>query len=197
MPEYIDLYPMRLKVKDTFNMKDMVVAMTEWFKENYYIDQDETGDDNCQEVLYSHVLRSGGSFLDSWWWWRYIRYPKGTNKDTSFLRYRLHVDAHFLGDAKSMEVMTKGKKASVNKMEVEFFITPMLEMDFKDEWKRGKLTGLIADVFRKKIYKKEIDAHIEGLYVDAYRFHSMLKQWFKLESSFPEETVSQPPKGIM
>ena len=197
MPEYIELPQIRLKVRDAFSMNDLVKNMTEWLKENYYVDQDETGNENSQEAFYAHALRRGGAFLDAWMWWRLIRYPRETNKDTAYLRYRMNIDVHFLGDPNEIEMMQRGKKVKVTKIEVEFFINSSLEIDFRDEWKKGKLLGLVKSIFMGKIYRKEIQEHYAFLYDDTYRFQNMVKQFFKLETTYPPETVSQPPKGYL
>lgn len=185
---------MKLKVKDAFSMIDVIKVLEEWLKENYYVDLDG-GEDF--ETVYTHALRAGGSFLDAWLWWRAVRYPRGTTSKTSFVRYRISIDMHFLGDAAETEVLNKGKKVKLNKGECEFTITPVLEIDFRNEWGDKGLKGLISEVFKKRIYKKEIDAHVEAILTDTARIQNMLKQFFKLESTMAEETVSQPPKGLM
>jgi len=194
MPDFMKITTLKLKVRDVFSAKDTVRVIEEWLKENHYVDQ-EGGED--YETLYTHAIRGGGAVLDAWFWWRVIKYPTGTTKDTAYLRYRINLDMHFLGDANEVEVMHKGKKVKLNKGEIEFNITPIVEIDFRDEWKKSGILGLAHDIFKKKIYKKEIDNHVELLMTDTYKLQNMLKQWFNLESVMPEETVSQPSKGMM
>ena len=194
MPELRTLTQMRLKVKDLFVLKDVVKILEEWFKENKYVDL-EGGDD--YETLYTHCIKAGGSFLDAQLWWRAVKYPRGTTKDTAYLRYRIDVDMHYLGDANETEVVAKGKKIKVYKGEITFLIRPTLDIDFRDEWGKKGLLGMVSDVFKKKIYKKEIDAHIVFILTEASRLQNMLKQFFRLETAMPEETVSQYPKGLM
>jgi len=194
MVEQRKLTTMKLKVKDAFSMIDVIKVLEEWLKENYYVDLDG-GEDF--ETVYTHALRAGGSFLDAWLWWRAVRYPTGTTNKTAFLRYRISVDMHFLGDAAETEVLNKGKKVKLNKGECEFTIIPTLEIDFRNEWGNKGMMGLISEIFKKRIYNREITNHIEVLLTDTARLQNMLKQFFKLESTMSEETVSQPPKGLM
>ena len=180
-------------------MSDLIKNMNDWFKENYYTNVQEGTDftENAQETLYTHIIRSGGILLDSWVWWRLVRYPFDVNPKTGYYRYRLNVDMHFLGDPKEMEVVHKGKKVPVNKMEVEITINAAVEMDYRNEWKKDKLMGVIHDVFRKKMYWKQLTDVFNLMHDDVYRFHAMLKQFFKIESVHPEEAVPWPPKGFI
>ncbi len=194
MSDYVKIPTLKLKIKDVFSIKDLVKDLEEWLKENGYRDL-EGGDD--QESVYTHKLSQGGSWLDAWLWWRLVKYPQGTTEKTGYLRYLFNVDMHFLGDAKEVEVLHKGKKVKLNKGEVEVIISPIVELDFRNEWKKEGILGLVHNVFKKRIYKKEIDTHWYLLYKDAYNFQGVVKRFFKLEVVTPEEVVSQPPKGLI
>ncbi len=185
---------LRIKVKDVYNLNDLVKNMEEWLKENDYVDDEGNQE---YETLYTHALRSGGTFLDAWLWWRAVKYPRGTTEKTAFVRYRLQIDMHFLGDAGQVEVMSKGKKVKMNKGEMEITITPILEFDFRNEWKKDTFLGSIETLFKHRLYRKELTNHQTLFLRETYRFHDMLKQFFKLESTAHPETVSQPPKGLM
>lgn len=193
MLEQREILSLKLKVKDVYNLNDVVKVIDEWLKENHFVDLEGQND---YETVYTHALRAGGTFLDAWLWWRALRYPEGTTEKTAFLRYKLNIDMHFLGDAAETEVVSKGKRVKLNKGETSFTITGILEIDFRNEWKEKGILGLVNDVFKKRIYKKEIDQHIVKLIEETYKFQNMLKQFFGLESMGPQEVVSQPPKGL-
>ena len=194
MLDQIQATTIKMKVKDVFSMTDTILAVEEWLEENGFVDT-EGGTD--YETVHTHAVRAGGNFLDVWLWRRAVRYPEGTTEDTSYLRYRLNVDMHFLGAATEVEMMVKGRKIKLNKGEVSFTITSYIEIDYRNEWKEEGILGLMNNVFKKKVYKKEISKHKDSIIADTNRFHNMLKQFFKLESTAPEETVSVPPKGIL
>ncbi len=194
MRDFIKLTELKIKVKDKFSVGDMLRVLNEWLKENHYVDLNGRED---YETLYTHALKAGGSFLDSWLWWRCVKYPEGTTKKTAYLRYRLSVDMHYLGDSAEMEVVNKGKKVKLNKGEISISITPTIELDFRNEWKNKGLAGLFGEIFKKRLYKKNIGEHTEYLILEAYRLQNMFKQFFRLESIAEKETVSHPPEGLM
>jgi hypothetical protein len=191
---YFPIPEIRIKVKDAFALGDLITFVNDWLKDQGFTDY-AGGDDT--EDMYSHKIIGGGSMVDIWMWWRLLKYPEGTTKDTAYLRYLMNVDIHFMGDVAEVEVMHKGKKAKLNKGEVEFIINPCLELDFREEWKKQKLLNLVKEVFKKKIYKKEIDEHKQNLYNLAYGLQGVIKQFFKLESFVPEETTHIGPKGLI
>jgi len=172
-------------------MKELIKVLDEWLLENKYTDLE--GKDKF-ETLYTHCLKSGGAFLDAQLWWRCVKHPLGK---TGYLRYRINIEMHYLGDPSEIDYVHKGKKVKMNKAELSVFITPFVELDFANKWKEEGLMGLITDVFRKKIYKKDIDDHVTLLYIEANKLQNMIKQFFGLESVYAVETVSQPPKGLM
>ncbi|HME86882.1 MAG TPA: hypothetical protein VKE88_00535 [Candidatus Nanoarchaeia archaeon] len=194
--ETLKLEKLKVKVKDVYSLGDFVKILEEWLKDNGFVTEDDKPlKDNNQEALYSHKIGAGGSFLDLWIWWRTLRYPPGNNAKT-YIRYRLNIDMHFLGDTGEVEVMHKGKKVKLNKGELEIELIPFVEVDYKNEWKKHGFLKLVDKIFRKHIYHEEIESHkryYEGL---LYKCHAMIKQYFKLESFIPEETVSQGPKGL-
>ncbi len=198
MVEYVELPAMIVKVKDVFSINDMLKNMTEWFYENDYVGADGVKPiDNNLEEVYSHKVTQGGTWLDIWLWWRAYKYPVDTTSRTSYLRYRLLVDMHFLGDSAEVEVMHKGKKVKLNKGEMEVKITPVLELDYRSEWKKQGILKLFDVVFRRKMYKKEIDEHYMYILSEANKLQGVLKEYFKLEPSVPEEQVPLPPKGLL
>ena len=194
MRDFIKITELKIKIKDKFSMDDLLKNLKEWLVENHY--GDLLGKDDF-ETVYTHALKSGGSFLDSWMWWRCIKYPEGTAYKTAYLRYRLNIDMHYLGDPGDIEVVSKGKKVKIKKGEISIFITPTIELDFRNEWKDKGLAGLFDELFKKRLYKKDIDKHVEFLILEAYKLQNMLKQYFRLESTWEKETVSQPPEGLM
>lgn len=194
MRDFIKITELKMKVKDIFSVNDMLKVLNEWLKENHYVDLNGKED---YESVYTHALRHGGSFLDSWLWWRAVKYPEGTTDKTAYLRYRVSIDMHFLGDSAETEMIVKGKKVKLNKGEMSVIITPTVELDFRNEWKEKGLAGLFDTFFKKRLYKADIDKHVEFLYIEANRLQNMFKQFFKLESTWGVETVGQPPKGIM
>lgn len=193
MLEQREIIKLKLKIKDTYNLNDLVSALAEWLEENHYVDLEGLKD---YESLYTHAVRQGGAFLDAWLWWRALKYPEGTTKDTSLVRYRVHVDMHFLGSSSEVEMMAKGKKVKMNKGDISITITAFLEIDFRNEWKDKGISNLIHTVFKKRLYKKELDDHVGFLLGDAYKLQNMFKQFFKLESTAPEETITPYPKGL-
>jgi len=194
MRDFIKITELKIKVKDKFSVADLLKDLNEWLKENHYVDLNGKED---YETLYTHALKSGGSFLDSWLWWRCVKYPEGTAKKTAYLRYRLNIDMHYLGDAAETEVVHKGKKVKLNRGEMSITITPTVELDFRNEWKNKGLAGLFDEIFKKRLYKKDIGKHIEFLILESYRLQNMFKQFFRLESTAEKETVSQRLIGLM
>lgn len=199
MVEFIDIPKLSIKIKDVYSLNDLVKLCEEWFVDNNFVslDNEEVGTSNY-ETMYTHKLSSGGAFLDSWIWWRLIKYPpKSSKKFYKQIRYRLNIDMHYLGDSNEVEVMHKGKKVKLNKGEITIDISPFIEIDPDSKWEKSGFMKLVKDIFRKQIYRREIEGHYGYFYEQAYKLHTLLKQYFKLETYMPEETSMIPPKGLL
>ena len=140
-----------------------------------------------------HIHKQGSPILDSWYWWRFVKLASGPK---GYFRYRLNVDFHLLGEGKT-EVMHKGKKVKLDKGEIEFMILPVLELDWRNEWQKDGVLGLAHRVFRKNIYKKEIDGVKDDVYLDAVKLQGMLKEYMKVPTFTKEEAASMPPQGLL
>jgi len=199
MSEFIQIPKIELKIKDVYALKEFVKLCEDWFKDNNYIAlQDEKEVDYSNyESLYTHKITGGGSVMDIWLWWRLIKYPpETTNPKTSYIRYRLNIDAHFLGDSGDTEVMHRGKKIKLNKGELKLEISPFVEVEYKSEWPKQGSLKLMDYVFRRKIYKKELDEQFVYMYEQSYKFQMLLKQFFKLEGFMPKEITGVGQKGL-
>lgn len=194
MTEYIPIPEMKVKIKDAFSFDDVPRILEEWFMENGY--KDAEGNDD-PETLQTYKIAKGGKFLEVWLWWRCIKYPPGSNEKNAYVRYKINLDVQYLGNAVPEIVMHKGKKVKMYKGTIEFMITPIIEMDFRNEWGKKGLKGMMHRYFRERIYKMDIEKHFQLLYVEAYKLQSMIKQWFGLPAMMPTETVSQPPSGLL
>ncbi|MBN2420729.1 hypothetical protein JXB27_00455 [Candidatus Woesearchaeota archaeon] len=198
MVEFIDIPRLDIKIKDVYSLNDLVKMCEEWFVDNGFVSlENEEAELSDYETLYTHKIGAGGAFLDCWIWWRLLKYPPKASKKLTHVRYRINMDLHYLGDANELEVMHKGKKVKLNKGEIKIEIYPYVEIDPESKWEKSGVMKLVKDIFRKQIYRKEIEAHYAYLYDLAYKFHTLLKQYFKLETYMPEETTMIPPKGLL
>ena len=174
----------RIKWKDIFNVKEFYKAIHEWLEENSWKDM-EDGKDHYETLYFEKI----GFFNDKELWihWRPQKIPTAT----SFYRFHLDLDFHYLYLVPT-EVIHEGKKfkKDVYKGEVEVWVTALMEMDYKDQWSKNKITKYFKQLVKERIFHHDImDEHRRELYREAYVFQNYLKQWFKLRRFLPYEEV--------
>lgn len=185
---YIEAARFRVKNKDFFHLKNLYVTLHEWLIEEGWV---KSSDTEFPEAYYLHRDTKDGS--DIWIFWRPEKVPTGN----TYYKYRLDIDWHMIL-MREAEVMHEGQKFKTNWGEVEIKIWAREELDFNKEWRKHWLLKNIHDIFRLRIFKKDVEAHKLELYREAYRFQEAIKTYMKLKTYMPEPELSEfyPPLGL-
>jgi hypothetical protein len=178
-----------LNYKHVFSMEYLYKRLHDWLIEEGYCSQNT---DKWIEKLYLERI-SGNGMKQIWIWWR-------TDKEyaSPFFKFYLDVDFHALG-LTDAEIVSEGSKIKTNKGEIEVFITARMELDPKKEWDKNFVlrNEMLRRFFLNRVYKDRIEQVEEELIRDSARLLGAVKQYFQLESWYPEyaEKPFHPSKG--
>jgi hypothetical protein len=165
---------MRVSYRDLMDVKAFYVLMHEWFVDNGFCDRT---DEAFPEVRYVH--RDFGTSKQVWWSWRF---RKDSPYNKTFFEWRIDLDVHILGWTK-VETVIGGKKASVDKAEVEVFIIPRFFL-LKEKWENAGL-GIFSDFLQKVWYKNMISKEKKQFENMTLRLQEAIKTYFKLPTYLP------------
>ncbi len=175
-----------IKYEDVFDLKELYKAIRDWLISNEY---ETVKSSENMEKFYLEKLNPNGA-KEMWVWWRSSRKPH----NSKFFKYHMNVDFHVLG-LKDVEIMHQGQKIKANKGEVEVIINCVLETEAEFEIKKT-IFAPIANLFKKRIYKKEIDAHKVDLKGDLVKLQGFVKEFLELKSFLPKSEMFYPSRGM-
>jgi len=180
-----------IKYEDVFNLKELYKAVRDWLISNDYVTAKSS--ENMEKFYLEKLSPSG--VKEIWVWWRTARAPHGSK----YFKYHMNVDFHVLG-LKDIEVMHQGQKIKANKGEVEVMINCFLELEAEFEFRKsfiGMIGGsLLANRFRKRMYKKQVDAHKPDLKEDMVKLQAFIKEFLELKSFLPKSEQFYPARGL-
>ena len=142
----------RVKFKDVFDMKRLYALLREWLKEHGWADI--KGDGEHYETLYLQKEDKKGA-KEIYMWWRLGRFPV----KNSYYKYILNVDYHTI-TLTDKEIVYEGKKLKVNKGTIEVRIRTYIELDYEGKWSSHPVLNFFKDIFRERIYKKDLEIKI-------------------------------------
>ncbi|MEM4336391.1 MAG: hypothetical protein QXG86_00090 [Candidatus Woesearchaeota archaeon] len=174
-----------IKYEDVFSLQSLYKMIREWLIANEYASNKK---DEKMEKFY--LEKHSGGAKELWIWWRTSKIPHGSK----YFKYVLNIDYHVLG-MKDVEIMHKGMKIKVNKGEVEILINCYLETEAEFQLKESLLRG-IANMFRKKIYRKEIEQHKKDLESEMFSLQHDIKQFLELKGFLPKSELLHPLRGL-
>jgi len=179
-----------LKYKDVFHLKNLYVFCKEWAIENGY--SGYVG--KPEYYLERYYMEKKDNFgREIWWWWQMHRDIGTPGK--SYFQYKIHMSAHCLG-IQNTEIIHEGKKYKTQVGEVEFKFYGRLVLDPRSEWKKHSILAQVENLFKKRIFKKNIKAHEEELRREVYRYQGAVKRHLELKEFLPVETPFFPKKGV-
>lgn len=179
----------RIKYKDVFHLKNLYVMIHEYLVEEGFLDKDQTASNDeghrYAETLYMEKfiqkgIHAGGK--EMWVWWRTIKQPE--TKYSGYYRYLLDFDFHVVY-MRDEEIVHHGKKMKIQWGEIEFFIRPKIEADYKGEWERHWLLKHFHKLYYGRLIKYEFEKREKELWREAYRFQGKIKQFLNLRTFIP------------
>jgi hypothetical protein len=174
--DYTPIKQMRVVYRDLLDVKAFYVLMHEWFVDNRFATRE---DESFPETRF--VFRDFGTSKQVWWCWR-LKHLDGSPFNKDHFLWRVDLDVHVLGWTK-VDTVIGGKKATVDKAEVEVFITPRLYL-LSEKWEKagfGWLKPFLTNVLYKKMISKEKD-EFENM---TLRLQEAVKTYFKLPTYLP------------
>ena len=204
----------RVKFRDIFHLKNLYVMMHEYLVEEGFLDEDQTQrtleGHKYVEIFYMEkfmqprvAMRHG---REVWIWWRTIKQPE--TKYSGYFRYKLDFDIH-VNYLRDIEVMHQGKKMRANWGEIEIFIRPAVEADYRGTWENHWFFRHFLKLYNTRILSQEFDKREKELWREAYRFQGRVKQFLNMRNFIPipepfwhpmygyeEDPRFQPPSGV-
>ncbi len=176
-----------VKYKDAFHLANLYKLLRDWFNEHKYFD--EFGGERYWEKFYLEKLDQAGREI--WWWWRATKVPHGS----SYCRFKFNLDSHCLF-VRDQEIMNEGKKYKVNWGEIELTFTAVIELDYKGEWQKSGILRHFDNLFRKRIYHKDVEMHKKELAEEIYELQGLVKNYLELKGFLKPFEEFQPKKGV-
>ncbi len=200
MAPQIDIPEFRIKYKDVFHLKNLYVMIHEYLTEEGYLDKDQSQNNQeghrYTETLYMEKFVQKGINLggkEMWVWWRTVKAPE--TKYSGYYRYLLDFDFHVVY-MKDEEIVHQGKKMKIQNGEIEFFIRPKIELDYKGEWANHWLLKHFHRLYYERLIKYEFEKREKELWREAYRFQAKIKQFLNLRTFIPvSDAFWQPIYG--
>ncbi len=182
----LDIY---VRYEDVFDLKEFYIFVRDWLVAEGFADNKK---DEYMEKLYFERISPQG-FKEVWVWWRTEKQPHGSK----FFKYKLDVDFQVLGMV-DVEIIHKGVKIKAQKGEVGVYIKADIELNpefMKFEFPVPFYKGF-TDLFRRRIYRKEIEEHKRSFREDVYRLQDAIKRYLELRGFLPESELFQPIRGL-
>ncbi len=180
-----------IKYEDVFSMKELYKAVRDWLISEGYATAKSS--EKMEDFYLEKISPSGAKEI--WVWWRTSKVPHGSK----YFEYHLNIDFHVLG-MKDVEVMHQGQKVKANKGEVEIMINCYVELEAQYSFSKSFLGILggqwFSNLFRKNIYKKQVDAHKKDLKGDLVKLQGFIKEFLELKSFLPKSELFHPARGM-
>lgn len=178
------------KGKINFTMFYKVVHF--WLMENGYVDID--GEKDKIETFYYEKAGENGAKPEMWVWWRAHKPAPLRNK---MFTHRFEIEFQILG-MKNDTFVVDGQKFKANYGEVNIFIRPYLDMEFKKKaWKENPFTKFISKWWEFRAYLEQVNLHEDNLYEDFCKLHATIKQFLGLNTFYVYKApMFHPPGGF-
>ncbi len=172
--EEVKIVKLSLKYKDVFVLDELYKLVFYWLRDNDWIDPVYKTSENY-ETSYLQKDSSSGT-KDHIIIWDVEKVPL----ESAYFKYKLNIKFATLV-IKSVEVMHQGKKIKANDGEIKMEIQSILELDYKGEWENHWFLKHFNRLWKKRIYKAEIDNHDDQLREDTYELYNAIKKYLNLK----------------
>ncbi|MBC8444395.1 hypothetical protein H8D83_02295 [Candidatus Woesearchaeota archaeon] len=194
-PKRVKAAQFRVKFKDNFHLKNLYYLMHEWLVQEEWA----TRSDKDFPEIFNGQNESALGGTEAWFVWRPTKAPTKTNyANSNYYRWEMNISGHVIL-LRSVEVMKDGKKFKTNWGEIEILIDSWVVTDYKKEWENHPFLKHISDVFRSRLFKKQIVSLRDQLHRETYRFREAIKDYLEMRMDLPEsESQGEffPRKGI-
>lgn len=175
--------------EQTFQFKQLYKIMYEWLIEEGWRDQYLRGNENFEHLYLEKTLQDGAQEHLIWWRCEFRPY------NNSYFRYVMHIDFQTIHMGKT-EVIHKGNKFKTYVGDLILRVESWLQLDYESKWEKHWFLKNFDDVFRQRIYKKNVESYKRDLYNWTYRFQNMIKTFLQLKTPYEMAEPFHPRLGI-
>lgn len=194
-PEFdIKVASLEIENEETFHLKNLYKLIHDWLVEEGF--KDIYGSDDNVEIFYLEKILGTGA-KEHRIWWRAYKIPNNSHY------YRYFMRINFLTiNMKSIEVMHQGHKMKTDRGDLIINIDSYLQLDYNRNWrgpagaKKKPFIMRFDPLFRRRVYKAQIEAYKIDLYKTTYRLQGVIKQYLKLKTLYEMPKPFHPEKGL-
>ena len=187
-PRNIKAASFRVKFREQFNLKLLYLRMHEWLVQE---DWATRNDSEFPEVFCGQNEAALGG-TETWFYWRMLKVAgPGSPGTNNYYRWSMNVNGHVIL-LREVEGVHEGKKFKTNWAEIEVLIDAKVETDYKKTWRNHSVLKHFEDLFRSRIFRKELLKSRDELYREAYRFQDAIKDYLEIKRH-AIESESQGP----
>ncbi|MBW2985326.1 hypothetical protein KY313_01590 [Candidatus Woesearchaeota archaeon] len=187
-PRNIKAAQFRIKFREQFNLKMLYLRMHEWLVQEAWATRK---DDDFPEIFCGQNESALGG-TETWFYWRMHKFSgAGSPGTNNYYRWSMNINGHVIL-LREVEAIKDGKKFKTNWGEVEIIIDAKVETDYNKTWRKHKILKHFEDLFRSRIFKKELEKSRDELYREAYRFQDAIKDYLEIRRH-SAESESQGP----
>jgi hypothetical protein len=176
-----------LEYENVYHLKNLYWLMHEWFEIEGFKSLDNDG---FFESLYWHRIKPEGN-MEHHVWWR----AKFEWENNSYYRYFVKMDMQTLNMGKT-ELMSRGKKYSVNQGDVIIRVEAYIQLDYKNKWQKHWFLKHFDEWYRKRFFKHQIEDLRVDLYKIIYRLQDTVKQYLEIHSKFELPKPFHPARTL-
>lgn len=150
-----------LKYQGTFDIDELYVLLTKWFKDRKY-------------DFYEQLYKDKPPELELEW--------MALKKIDEMYQYKIRMYFH-LFDVKTVEVIKDGKKKKMIFCRMTIEIDPSVIVDYQDRWTKTEFNKKLFDFYFKKIIFREFQLKVaDPLWYIAYKLQNEIKEFLGMES---------------
>ena len=173
----IEIAKWEIENEDVLHLKNLYKLMHNWLITHKFFSID-TNDDKIETLYFEKVKGDGAKEHHAWW--RTHHFP---NK-SKYFKYYLKLDIQTLNTTKK-ETVYKGKKLKANMSDLILRCSAFLVIDPNHEWRNHPILKYFYKSFLKYIYSNQVEYYKTDLWLKAYKFQDVIKQYLNLKT--PEE----------
>ncbi|MFH1174030.1 MAG: hypothetical protein V1725_02795 [archaeon] len=174
-----------IDVDDVFHLKNLYKTIYEWTKIEGWKAADGNGE---PEMLY---WERRTQVTEHQIWWRFMMKPD----NNTYFTYFLKIDYQTLAMG-GTEVPYDGKKIKSNKGEVILRVQAWLLVDPDNKWDDATFLKQIERIFRKRIYKQQIEDYKKRLEIITERLRNTIKTYLQLQMPYTPLKPFMPERGV-
>jgi hypothetical protein len=172
----------KVKHKAIFDLKELYQNLHEYFIDEKWCPREDSAFDETFHL--DRTLQNG--MREIWIWWRLSKKAP----DSDYYKYYLDINWHIIA-LEDTEIVQDGKKYKSNKGEVEFIISPRVELDPEGKFAKDFLMSSFSQLFIKRIMKSPLAVRKKKLFIEVHKLRDFIKTYLGHPTYIPEPTTQR------